>query len=356
MVRNDERYRRIKRLCELLPKAELHAHLNGCARCRTIAELAPPTVDTSVVLLNGKDQDRSLDACFAVFGAIHKTVNALAVVRRITNEVLEDFAADNVKYLELRTTPRDLQDADAEAYVRCVLQILVEHTAASLESKWPLTVRLLLSVDRTGGVDKARTTVRLAARLRADEASGGAAHIVGVDFSGNPTKGSFAEYAEVFREARAAGLRVAVHTAEVRHDADAASILAFRPDRLGHALLLSERHLRALLSDPIPIELCPTSNLKTLRLHGFRRHPTMRRLLARGYPVSISTDDAGVFSTSPSEELYRAAVACDLTEKQVVALAAAAWDHAFEPDASGLRLRWRQQFEAAAEDARQQLS
>ena len=36
----------------------------------------------------------------------------LPAVRRITREVLDDFAADNVRYLELRSTPRALSDAD----------------------------------------------------------------------------------------------------------------------------------------------------------------------------------------------------------------------------------------------------
>ena len=41
-------------------------------------------------------------------------------------EVLEDFAADNVQYLELRTTPRALDDADAEGYIRVVIRELEE--------------------------------------------------------------------------------------------------------------------------------------------------------------------------------------------------------------------------------------
>ena len=42
---------------------------------------------------------------------------------QITAEVLADFAADNVKYVELRTTPRALADADIEGYVRAVLGV-----------------------------------------------------------------------------------------------------------------------------------------------------------------------------------------------------------------------------------------
>ena len=99
-------------LCHRLPKVELHAHLHGSARLCTIADLAPPGVDQALLT---SDTERSLEGCFAIFGAIHRTVTTLAAVRRITEEVLSDFAADNVKYLELRTTPRALAGSASPA-------------------------------------------------------------------------------------------------------------------------------------------------------------------------------------------------------------------------------------------------
>ena len=59
--------------------------------------------------------------------------------------------------------------------------------------------------------------------------------------------------------------------------------------------------MAALEAAPIPIELCPTSNMKTLRLSSLAAHPTLRRWIEGGYPVSISTDDFGVFSTTASQ-------------------------------------------------------
>jgi len=320
----------IRSLCEALPKAELHAHLHGCARMSTIAELAPAGLDTSRLTEQaGVGADRSLDVCFEVFGAIHKTVTSLAAVRRVAREVLADFAADNVKYLELRTTPRELSDADAEGYVRAVLDVFAAYERETADAAWPLSVRLLLSVDRTGGAERAMATVRLAARLRDDASSGGAKYIVGVDFSGNPTRGKFADYVEVFEEARRCGLRIAVHVGEVDDPQDTAAVVRFRPDRLGHALLLTAEDRRMLAAAPVPIELCPTSNLKTLQLGSLCDHPTMQHWLTVGYPVSISTDDSSVFCTTASRELELAAAACDLSPERVAALAAAPLDHAF---------------------------
>lgn len=290
-------------LCRALPKAELHAHLHGCARLATIAELAPAGMDTRA-LLQATTNERDLSRCFAIFDIIHKTITTLSAVRRVTGEVLDDFEGDGVAYLELRTTPRALQDADAERYVRTVLGVIDGHECGSGALRDGRTVhgagrrmctRLILSIDRTGSIEQAMATVHIAITLRQEAIAAGApARIVGIDFSGNPTKGTFATFIPAFAAARDAGLRIAVHTAEVDRPDDTSVILAFRPDRLGHALTLTPDHISSLEEHPIPIELCPTSNLKTLQLPSLRHHPTMLRWQRSSYPYSISTDDSTV--------------------------------------------------------------
>ena len=199
-------------LCRRLPKVELHAHLHGSARLCTIADLAPPGVDQALLT---SDTERSLEGCFAIFGAIHRTVTTLAAVRRITAEVLSDFAAENVKYLEMRTTPRALADADIEGYVRAVLDVFEQFELAARDrgTAFPLVPRLILSIDRSGDLAAAHATVALASRLRAERGVG--RYVVGIDFSGNPTVSGFAQFAEAFAAARDAGLHTVVHAAEV---------------------------------------------------------------------------------------------------------------------------------------------
>ena len=49
---------------------------------------------------------RSLPEAFELFALIHKVTTTHAVITRITQEVLEDCARDNIFHLELRTTPK----------------------------------------------------------------------------------------------------------------------------------------------------------------------------------------------------------------------------------------------------------
>ena len=60
-------------------------------------------------LTNLLEGNRDLRKCFGIFNEIHKLIRTTDALRRIVQEVLEDFMADNVIYLELRSTPRALE-------------------------------------------------------------------------------------------------------------------------------------------------------------------------------------------------------------------------------------------------------
>jgi adenosine deaminase len=194
-------------LCRELPKCELHAHINGCIRDSTLNELCRLSTDpVARRFVVPPAEDRSLMQCFEMFGIIHKAVRTLEAVTRVVAEVVEDFAADNVWYLELRcvgrrhaqqtlpparlralcpgcrTTPRvgclatNGAVATRADYVRAVIDSV---RSAEVASGGSIVVRLLLSVDRSGTIEEAEETIHLAAAFQESDGI-----VVGVDFSG----------------------------------------------------------------------------------------------------------------------------------------------------------------------------
>ena len=122
--------------CRAMPKVELHAHLHGSIRDSTLQELLElnerqgrglgkdgrplPALE---LLRVGSQDERSLKECFELFDAIHHVVTSPEVVTRVTEEVITDFAAENVCYLELRTTPRaDHAFRSRRAYLAAVIR------------------------------------------------------------------------------------------------------------------------------------------------------------------------------------------------------------------------------------------
>lgn len=129
----------------------------------------------------------------------------LPTVRRIALEALEDMRRNNVRYAELRTTPRPLPDGTSRReYIVTVLRAFrdFEDTQACLSGNGTvgcegerlptLIPRLLLSVDRGRSSEEAMEVATLATQLRGEEQW--KPYVVGMDFSGNPTKGSFEDF------------------------------------------------------------------------------------------------------------------------------------------------------------------
>jgi len=135
-----------------------------------------------------------------------------------------------------------------------------------------------------------------------------------------------------FDLARQNNLWITAHCAEIADEDDSTNILSFRPDRLGHMVILTPDIRQRLLSlqPPIPIEICPSSNFKTLGLNCHSEHPTVKQWLDSGYPFSINTDDTGVFGTSLSREYALVCEAFHFGNETVSQIAMDAVDQIFD--------------------------
>jgi len=217
----------------------------------------------------------------------------------------------------------------------------------------PLVCRFLVSIDRSQTMDQAQENVDLAIRLHRQDDS----LVVGVDLGGNPTKQDFRIFQSLFQKARDHGMKTTVHCAEIPCDPgttaydEAVSILEFRPDRLGHAVLLPPDLLQKLDQLRIPVETCPTSNIMTLELHhyhenddkhgdlvhGLQQHSRLKYWLGDDderskHPITVGTDDPGVFDTTATQELWLLTTAYGLVKQELCRLVTDSVGYAFCDD------------------------
>eukprot|EP00466_Bigelowiella_natans_P003325 jgi/Bigna1/142701/aug1.72_g17409 len=316
----------------------------GSVRDETLLELMKDDIGATMaeleemrVQLNDK---RTLSQCFKIFGLIHKVVKTHAAITRITVEVLEDFSNDGVRYVELRTTPRidAKHNMTQESYVEAVLKAATSILLNEFHSLEQDFTSLRIEVEI------AHKTVALAKAYQTCKDRRNQGVVVGVDFSGNPHAGSFAQFRPAFEAAKKAGLRCAIHCAEIEAEDEVEDILRFGADRLGHAIVMSTNHKELLSKMGTPVEICPTSNMRTLQILDIKQHPTLGLWLQNGHPFSICTDDFGVFRTSLSEETRLVATAFGLSLKQVADISLRALEMAFIPDKDEL-CRLRKRFE-----------
>ncbi|KAL4585455.1 hypothetical protein LXL04_010076 [Taraxacum kok-saghyz] len=260
-----------------MPKVELHAHLNGSIRNSTLLELARELGEKGTIIFSDfehviKKNDRSLREVFKLFDLIHIVTTDHKTITRITKEVVEDFAAENVVYLELRTTPKrnDSIGMSKRSYMEAVVEGLrsvssldinfccddIEKCSSDRIEKKKIFVRLLLSIDRRESSEAAMETVKLAMEMRD-------AGVVGIDLSGNPTVGEWATFFPALKSAREHGLSVTLHCGEVPNSVEIQEMLDFLPGRIGHACCFQDQEWRKLKSSKIPVEICLTSNIRT---------------------------------------------------------------------------------------------
>ncbi|KAL3820685.1 hypothetical protein ACJIZ3_006590 [Penstemon smallii] len=356
--------------CVSMPKIELHAHLNGSIRDSTLLELAKELGEKGTIVFSEVEHvlsknDRSLVEVFKLFDLIHNVTTDHKTVTRITKEVIEDFAADNVVYLELRTTPKrnDSKGMSKRSYLEAVLEGIksvdsvevdfshntnvdasshshaVDNICNGYERK-KIYVRLLLSIDRRVTAEAAMETVELALEMRDFG-------VVGIDLSGNPVIGQWLTYLPALEYAKNQGLPVTLHCGEVPNPDEIHAMLDFLPMRIGHACCFEEEEWKFLKQLKIPVEICLTSNIRTETITSLDVHH-FADLYKSNHPLVLCTDDAGVFSTSLSAEYALASSAFGLGKREMFELAQKAIEIIFACDR--VKRELKEMFAKAASD------
>jgi adenosine deaminase len=145
---------------------------------------------------------------------------------------------------------------------------------------------------------------------------------VGLDLADNEVGFDSKPFAPFFQKAREAGLGITVHSGEAdvpkapRYVMDAIQHLGAQ--RIGHGLQIhrDETVMAYLRDNKIPLELCPTSNYLTNSISSIPEHP-FRKLMEFGVPVTINTDDPGIFNIQLLGEYQLLVEQFALTEEEL---------------------------------------
>ncbi|XP_016425240.1 adenosine deaminase-like protein [Sinocyclocheilus rhinocerous] len=127
----------------------------------------------------------------------------------VAKAVIQEFAADGVKYLELRSTPREVTETGLtkQRYIETVLEAIRQCKQEEVD----IDVRFLVAVDRRHGPVVAMETVKLAEDFLLS--SDGV--VVGLDLSGDPTVGHGKDLLSALEKSKNCGLKLALHLSEV---------------------------------------------------------------------------------------------------------------------------------------------
>jgi adenosine deaminase len=321
-----------------MPKAELHLHLDGSLRVETALELArtrdvdAPRDEASmraalVAPMPCTSQAQLLQA-FDLPIALMQDAEAL---ERITAELVETKAAENVRYVEIRWGPllhvaRGLSLSDGIAAVARGAHDAAARTGTEVR----LICTALRSHEPAANIELAATAARFI-----DDG------LTGWDLAGGEERFPDPElHRPAFTAARAGGLRITLHAGEWGGPEQVRRALALDPERIAHGpVAIDDPELcRELVARGVTLDLCPTSNWQAGIVPSIAAHP-LARLHRLGVSVTLSTDDTTVSDLTLTEEYERALDKIGLTPDELWAVDRHALDVAFADEPTLARLR-----------------
>jgi adenosine deaminase len=276
-------------------KVELHRHLEGAIRLRTVFELSrqagvPLPADSPDALASHaliRSPVTSLEEALKSFSIAQNSVRSYDAVRRISREAVEDLAAENTRIAELRFSPHFLCEPAGLEW-DLAIDAIADGIAEANAGGHDVAVGVVAIFSRDYGMDSARATVAFALRHRE--------RLVGFDIAGSEIGYPPALYAEVIEPLRDSGLGLTVHYGESGPpDYPKQAVEVLKPSRLGHGLSVSrDPAVRDLVIERgVVLEMCPSSNWLTMGVASVAEHP-IRRLLQEGVKVTLNTDDPGL--------------------------------------------------------------
>ena len=313
-----------------LPKVELHLHLEGTIRPATAIELA---ARHGVCLTQDEVAARYKHTDFAGFIETFKWVTSFLRdpedYALITRRICEELVKQNVVYAEVTISTgvmlKRMQNVEAnfEAIVEAASGVLYHR----LRTAW------IFDCVRQFGPDAAMEVARWAAKLQAKG-------VIAFGMGGDEISLPAASFRPAFTFARSEGLRLVCHAGEIGGpDSVREAVEILGAERIGHGIALMNDHALAesLARRHVVLENCITSNLFTGALAkqinkpaaNLQDHP-LKLFLDRNWPVTLSTDDPGLFHTDLVTEYAHAAV-LGLTKQQLLQLAEQSFHAAFLP-------------------------
>ena len=314
---------------DLAPKVELHLHLEGAiprkalwALVQAYGDPETPTLEAITARFEYRDFAHFIETWQWMLPFIRTPHDWTAVAEAVARSL----AAQDIIYAEASISPSDFRQH----------QLSVAEIATAvrrgLDRVEGTRVNLLVDLVRDTGPEWCGRTLEEVIEVASETG------VVGITIGGSEQTYPPGPYAGVYRRAGEAGLGRTVHAGEAGGPENVWTALdELGVDRIGHGVRAVEDPalVRRLVARQVPLEICPTSNLRTGVVSSWAEHPVIE-LIERGARVTINSDDPTYFECSLAGELRRVAALTDLDVQRHTGYAI---DASFADEATKRRLR-----------------
>ena len=295
-----------QKLLVQLPKVELHCHLDGSLRTKSIIEQATiekvklpfqSIGDLDKYLRIGKNRG-SLEDYIKRFDITLSVMQTPQALFRFAFELIEDVAKENVRYIEVRYSP-----------------ILHTKKGMTLDNAIEAVQKGLKKGEKAYGVQSGIIVCGI--RHISPEASLKLADlavryknrgVVGFDLAGAEENFPAKEHREAFYLIRNNNINATIHAGEAFGPSSIhQAIHQCGANRIGHGTRLKEDKdlMNYVIDHRIPLEICLTSNWQTKSIRSLKYHP-VKYYYKQGMRVTLNTDNRLISNTTLTKEFMLA--------------------------------------------------
>lgn len=315
-----------------LPKVELHVHLVGSAGVDTVLELAhrhpEAGVPTDRAELERFYTFRDFDHFLKVYWAVQSMLKDRRDIHTLVVGLAHALAVQNVRYAEVTVTPYNhvTDGMSLDELLAGLASGRAEASALGVELAW------CFDIPGEKGLAAGRETLAFAL----DRPEG----LVSFGLGGPEVGVGRAQFAPFFDRARDAGLHCVPHAGETSGPETIwSAVLDLRAERIGHGTSCVEdpELVEYLAAKGTPLEVCPTSNVRTQQVPSIDAHP-VRHMLDAGVVVTLNTDDPPFFGATLEGEYLAVAQSLGLGPAEIARLAENAVLASFLPNSRKTQL------------------
>ncbi len=319
----------------LLPKIDLHRHLDCSMRWSTLMEIAttlkldfPKSPELQQKHFLVTDPMVNLGAVLNKFLIAQKVLASEEILERLAFEVCEDAFNDGIRILELRYAPTFISDGHPSLTFEKIHQSFLRGLERA-EKQMPIATGLICILQRILTLDKVDRVTKFAIENKNT--------FLALDLADNEDGFEPKHFAPYFEAGRKAGLRTTIHSGEAPNREagqwirDSIEILG--AERIGHGIqaIRDPEIIKLLISKNIPLEVCPYSNYLTQAFTTFENHP-LRKLYDLEVSVTLNSDDPGMFASTLSDDYYLAHRYQNFSPDDFKKCNATAYKHSFISD------------------------
>jgi aminodeoxyfutalosine deaminase len=322
----------------LLPKAELHLHLEGAIEPATLLELRQRHGDgvtqaevEQLYLFN------DFQGFLLGFKNITENLRSPEDYELITYRMMQRLKEENVLH--------------AEVYVSVGVCLWRKQDFASIfealdrgrargARDFGISLVWIFDAVRQFGAEAAQKVFELAVRYHDRE-------VVGVGIGGDELKAPPELFRDAYGWAEDHGMRLTAHAGENGPPESIWGALNLRAERIGHGLTAFHDPdlVEELAQRQVPVEICLTSNFRTGLCPNLNEHP-VKSYFDHGVMITLNSDDPAMFGTTLAHEYQLAQNTFGFTDEHLRELARNSFEASFLP--AEKKLEFLNLFDAAA--------